>query len=58
MEPFRRRREKASLLLSYVGQARSRQAAEEALKVYKAWLGGRISYRKALKLVKQITGGE
>ena len=56
MESFRERRKKAGILLSYAGEARSRQATREALKVYKAWLDGKISYREALKLIKQIAG--
>ena len=56
MESFRERRKKAGILLSYAGEARSMQAIKEALKVYKAWLEGKISYREALKIIKQIVG--
>ena len=56
MESFKERRKKAGILLSYAGEARSMQATREALKVYKAWLEGKISYREALKLIKQIAG--
>ncbi len=55
MEAFRKRRRKAGILLSYAGEARSMQATREALKVYKAWINGRISYQRALKLIKKIS---
>ncbi|MCE4612540.1 MAG: hypothetical protein F7C07_01735 [Desulfurococcales archaeon] len=54
VESFRERRKKAGILLSYAGEARTIQGTREALKVYRAWLDGKISYRKALKLIKQI----
>ncbi|MEB3778891.1 MAG: hypothetical protein GSR85_01470 [Desulfurococcales archaeon] len=57
LESFKRRREKAGILLSYVGEAKSRQAAEEALRVYRAWLNGKLTYREALARIKRLAGG-
>ena len=54
VESFKERRKKAGIHLSYAGEAKSIKDTREALKVYKAWLDGKISYHKALKLIKQI----
>ena len=56
MESFRERRKKAGVLLSYAGEARTRRATEEALKIYRAWLDGRLTYREALERIKRAAG--
>ena len=55
-ESFRRRRKKAGILLSYAGEARSVQATREALKVYRAWLEGKVTYREALARIRKLAG--
>jgi len=52
---FKKRRAEASILLSYVGEAETRKAAEAALRIYKAWQQGRITYRRALAELRKLT---
>ena len=58
MESFRERREKAGVLLSYVGEAKDTKTAREALRIYKEWLHGRITYREALEKIKKLSKKE
>ncbi len=54
MESFVERREKAGVLLSYVGDSKDVKTAREALKIYKEWLNGKITYREALEKIKRL----
>ena len=57
MESFRERRAKASVLLSYVGEAGPSKASE-ALHIYRTWLEGRITYREALAKLRKLANGK
>lgn len=53
---FRKRREMASVLLSYAAKTPDSMGFREAMRVYKLWLKGKISYADALRRIKKLAG--